>query len=73
MSLKARLLLLIVLLVTVIVTILSAMHLNTVVENWTNGVMERSELVAQQVKSLVLARVQESSATVDPPHTHRLV
>ncbi|MBS1823934.1 MAG: hypothetical protein JST93_01315 [Acidobacteria bacterium] len=69
MSLKARLLLLIVLLVTVIVTILSAMHLNTVVENWTNGVMERSELVAQQVKSLVLARVQESSATVDPPPT----
>ncbi|MBL8175101.1 MAG: hypothetical protein JNK48_10550 [Bryobacterales bacterium] len=67
MSLKARLLLLIVLLVTVVVTILSAMHLNTVVENWTNGVMERSELVAQQVKSLVLARVQESSATVDPP------
>jgi len=67
MSLKARLLLLIVLLVTVIVTILSAMHLNTVVENWTNGVMERSELVAQQVKSLVLTRVQESSATVDPP------
>jgi signal transduction histidine kinase len=67
MSLKARLLLLIVLLVTVVVTILSAMHLNTVVENWTNGVMERSELVAQQVKSLVLARVQESSAAVDPP------
>lgn len=67
MSLKARLLLLIVLLVTVVVTILSAMHLNTVVENWTNGVMERSELVAQQVKSLVLTRVQESSATVDPP------
>lgn len=67
MSLKTRLLVLIVLLVTVIVTILSAVHLNTVVENWSSGVMERSELVAQQVKSLVLARVMESSAVVDPP------
>lgn len=67
MSLKTRLLVLIVLLVTVIVTTLSAIHLNSLVEAWSSGVMERSELVAQQVKSLVLARIQEKAANADPP------
>jgi signal transduction histidine kinase len=63
MSLKTRLLVLIVLLVTVIVTSLSALHLNTLVENWSNGVLDRSELVAQQIKSLIFARVESPSAS----------
>ncbi len=67
MSLKTRLLVLMVLLVTVIVTILSALQLNSLVQNWTASVIERSELVAQQVKSLVLTRVEEQSAQVAPP------
>lgn len=67
MSLKTRLLVLIVLLVTVIVTVLSALHLNSLVQNWSTGVMERAELAAQQVKSLVLQRIQEQTVTVSPP------
>jgi len=62
MSLKTRLLVLIVLLVTVIVTSLSALHLKTLVENWSMGVLDRSELVAQQIKSLIFARVEERTA-----------
>lgn len=67
MSLKTRLLVLIVLLVTVIVTILSAMHLFSLVESWSTGVKDKADLVAQQVKSLVLARITERSAKVNPP------
>jgi PAS domain S-box-containing protein len=63
MSLKTRLLVLIVLLVTVIVTSLSALHLSSLVENWSNGVLDRSELVAQQIKSLIFARVESPSAS----------
>jgi len=67
MSLRTRLLVLIVLLVTVIVTLLSAMNLDSLVRNWSTGVMERSELVARQVKSVVLARIGERTAQVIPP------
>lgn len=67
MSLKARLLVLIVLLVTAIVTVLSALHLNSLVQTWSTGVMERSQMVAQQVKSLVLARIQEKTEFASPP------
>ncbi|MBI3681333.1 MAG: PAS domain-containing protein [Acidobacteria bacterium] len=67
MSLKTRLLVLIVLLVTVIVTLLSAMNLTGLVQSWSAGVLERSELVAQQVKSLVLARTKEQSEAAHPP------
>jgi hypothetical protein len=67
MSIKTRLLVLMILLVTVIVTILSALHLNSLVQNWTVSVMQRSELVAQQVKSLVLTRIGEQSEQVSPP------
>ncbi|MCC6395139.1 MAG: PAS domain-containing protein [Bryobacterales bacterium] len=67
MSLRTRLLVLIVLLVTVIVTLLSAMNLDSLVKNWSTGVMERSELVARQVKSVVLARIGERLAQVIPP------
>jgi signal transduction histidine kinase len=67
MSLKARLLVLIVLLVTVIVTVLSAVQLNSLVQNWSNAVDERAEMVAQQVKTLVVTRIQERAAGVQPP------
>lgn len=66
MSLKARLLTLVVLLVTIIVTVLSAVHLNSLVRNWTDSVSERSDMVTQQVKRLVLSRIQEKSADVYP-------
>jgi hypothetical protein len=67
MSLKARLMTLIVLLVTIIVTVLSAVHLNSLVRNWTDSVKERSDMVAQQVKRLLQARIQEKSAEIYPP------
>lgn len=67
MSLRTRLLVLIVLLVTVIVTALSAFHLNTLVQNWSSGVMERAELVAQQVKWLVQQHIMTEWAKVTPP------
>lgn len=67
MSLKTRLLVLVVLLVTIIVTVLSAVHLNSLVTNWTAGVAERAEMVTQQVMSLVVQRVKEKSDDVNPP------
>ena len=66
MSLKARLLVLIVLLVTVIVTLLSAVHLSSLVKNWSAGVLERAELVAQQMISLVVQRIREKAVTTAP-------
>lgn len=67
MSLKTRLLVLIVLLVIVIVTLLSALQLTSLVKNWSTGVLERAELVAQQMMSLVVQRIQEKAATANPP------
>ncbi|MCS7026567.1 MAG: ATP-binding protein [Bryobacteraceae bacterium] len=67
MSLRTRLLLLIVLLVTLIVTSLSAFHLNSMVQIWSSGAMERAELVAQQVRSLVQQRVLGESLKIHPP------
>ncbi len=67
MSLKTRLLVLVVLLVTVIVTVLSALQLNNLVQNWSNGVKERADMVAGQVKSLVRSRINEKAAVVVPP------
>ncbi len=70
MSLKTRLLVLIVLLVTVIITVLSAVHLNSLVKNWTDGMTERSELAMQQVIYLVIERIQERlSDTYPVPET----
>src|SRR6476620_145519 len=66
MSLKTRLLVLIVLLVTVIVTLLSAVHLSSLVKNWSTGVLERAELVAQQMMSLVVQRIAEKEAAAKP-------
>ncbi|HUS07699.1 MAG TPA: ATP-binding protein [Bryobacteraceae bacterium] len=66
MSLKTRLLVLIVLLATVIVTVLSAVNLNSLVQTWSTSVLEKSDLVAQLVKSLVLARIKERVAAVRP-------
>lgn len=67
MSLRTRLLLLIVLLVTVIVTALFAFHLSSLVQIWSSGAMERAELVAQQVRSMVQQRIVAESAKVTPP------
>ncbi|MBI4906156.1 MAG: hypothetical protein HY820_21155 [Acidobacteria bacterium] len=66
MSLKTRLLVLIVLLVIVVVTLLSALQLTSLVKNWSTGVLERSELVAQQMMSLVKQRIREKAATTVP-------
>ncbi|MBI3209146.1 MAG: hypothetical protein HYZ37_09640 [Candidatus Solibacter usitatus] len=66
MSITTRLMILMVLLVTVIVTLLSAIHLESLVNEWTKGVMERSELVAQQMKSLVVQRIQERADKAIP-------
>lgn len=69
MSLKTRLLILVVLLVTLIVTVLSAVHLNSLVRNWTDSVGERSEIVIRQVMSMVQQRIIEKSNDVYPAPT----
>lgn len=70
MSLKLRLLMLIVALMTVVVVTLSTLHLNSVVEAWSDGVLERAEQAGQQVKTALLERIEYRSAEQDiPPMT----
>jgi PAS domain S-box-containing protein len=61
-SIKIRLLLLMVTLALVIAVAVSAVHLNGMIASWLDGVKERVDLSAQQVKNAVTQRVNEASA-----------
>src|SRR5260370_39244659 len=67
--LRARLMALIVTLVTTIVAALSVLFLNEILESWATDVLERSELAAQQVENFMLPRVTEQAEGVaGKPH-----
>jgi len=68
-SLKLRLLVLIVALMTAVVSTLSLLHLNGVVEAWSDGVQERAELAGQQVKTVLLERIADRSSQQEIPPT----
>jgi signal transduction histidine kinase len=53
MSLRLRLILLIVALVTVVVVVLSGLYLNSLVDSISAGALERSELASQQVNAFI--------------------
>lgn len=61
-SIKIRLLLLMVTLALVIAMSVSAVHLNGMIASWLDGVKERVDLSAQQVKNAVTQRVNDASA-----------
>jgi PAS domain S-box-containing protein len=62
LSLKARLLLLMIAMVLTIAVTLTAVQLNGLVQTWLEGARDRAEFAGQQVKTLVLQRVAEQSA-----------
>lgn len=67
MSFRTRLALFIAALVTLVATALSALLLNSLVNNWSSDTLERAELAAQQVKAFLVDRLmhraQEQNAT----------
>jgi signal transduction histidine kinase len=67
MSLKARVRTAIVLLVTGVVFVLSALNLHNTAEGVFNGAEERADTAARQVTRVVLHRVQERTADLDRP------
>lgn len=70
MSLRVRLVLLIVALVTVVAIVLSVLHLDSLMRSISIDVVRRSELAAQETNTLILALINrdssESEATVTP-------
>ncbi len=67
LSLKFRVLALIVALTTVVVVTISLLYLNGVVEVWSDGALERARLAGQQVKTVLLERVAERTAQQAAP------
>ena len=67
MSLRGRLVLLIVALVTLVAISISALHLDTLVNSLSAGALERSELASQQVRTFVTDLVNQHSAEYEPP------
>ena len=59
MSLKARIILLTVTVTTSIVAALFLVQLNNVIESWLNSSLEVAEIAGQQVKHLLIIRLQE--------------
>ena len=66
MSLRLRLILLIVALVTVVVLVLSGLFLDSLVESLSAGALERSEFASQQVNAFITDRINRR-ATERPP------
>lgn len=66
-SIKVRLLLLMITMAVVIAVSVSAVHLNGLIGTWLDGVKERVEFTAQQVKAALTERVnqQAGAATVE--------
>ena len=67
MSLKTRLSLLIVVLVTLIVIALSALYLHSVASSRFGDLQERATTAALQVQSLLIQRISERTASQPPP------
>src|SRR5215469_6583514 len=67
MSLRVRLVLVIVALVTVVAAALSVLHLDTLINSLSEDALARSDLVSQQVKSYVIDQVNQVSSEYAPP------
>ncbi|HLH38085.1 MAG TPA: HAMP domain-containing sensor histidine kinase [Bryobacteraceae bacterium] len=67
MSLRVRLVLVIVVLVTLVAAALSVLHLDTLINSLSEDALQRSELVSQQVKSYVIEQVNEVSSEYATP------
>lgn len=63
MSLRTRLLLIAVSTVAVIVTVLSAVHANSLMETWLDATLDRSAAASRQVQSAVIRRIEERLAS----------
>src|SRR5438552_13742839 len=63
MSLKARIILLTVTVTASIVAALFLVQLNNVIESWLNSSLEIAEIAGQQVKHLLIIRLQERIPT----------
>ena len=66
MSLRIRLILLIVLVVTVVSFALSALYLDSLVNSLSTAAIERSSQASQQVNAFVLDRLNRDSPAVQP-------
>jgi signal transduction histidine kinase len=69
MSLRLRLVLLIVTLVVLVALVLSALHLNSLVNSLSSDAIERSQFVGQQVNSFLVDRINRQSQEFDTPAT----
>lgn len=69
MTLRARLLWLSMSTVAIVVVALMAMHVDSLVDVWLDQTIERSDVAAQQMQSLLLKRIEERSAGQPPPAT----
>lgn len=67
MSLRVRLVLVIVALVTLVAAALSVLHLDALINSLSEDAVQRSDLVSQQVKSYVVDKVNEVSSEYAPP------
>lgn len=67
MSLRVRLVLVIVALVTLVSAALSILHLDTLINSLSEDALQRSDLVSQQVKSYVVEKVNEVSSEYAAP------
>ncbi len=67
MSLRVRLVVVIVVLVTLVAAALSVLHLDTLINSLSEDALQRSELVSQQVKSYVIEQVNEVSSEYAVP------
>jgi len=67
MSLRIRLVLVIVALVTVVAAALAVLHLDTLINSLSEDALQRSELVSQQVKSFVIDHVNQHFAQYSQP------
>ena len=67
MSLRVRLILLTVALVTLVAVVLSGLYLNSLVNTLSAGALERSELAGQQVNAFVIDHINQHSAEYPAP------
>src|SRR5579862_9564712 len=67
MSLRVRLVLVIVALVTLVAAALSVLHLDALINSLSEDALQRSDLVSQQVKSYVVQKVNEVSSDYVAP------
>jgi signal transduction histidine kinase len=67
LSLRVRLLLLIVALVTVVAMALSILHLNTLINSMTDDALDRSRLASQQVSAFIVDQINQHSQEYETP------